>query len=286
MPDRKELIDRIVNFKLPGALRILSGRRLEGNDAQSAYDSIQYHVDQEKAILESMSERELQDLYSKEETRVFQENLESEARIKSIEFPFLSANANANLSLWSTVKLWSLEQATALLLGKDPSMVSFEKMDGLIENLYFVRQYKLLWADLETSGLKFPVAPETVLKWAENNERDFPKILATLVYAQSTRCDDDYELMRNVDSQRTPNPTTSRVERKMIRGGAKIIGAKAILREIYGASKPTGVKKKTAFSKVTDTLKERGMDAISEATFDRAWNELYNQTESASAEGG
>ncbi len=125
-------------------------------------------VDQLQSLFESEQAKALADIQHEEEARFFNQ-----------------PQAKADFYHWSKAEHWSLDEAIALVLGKAPEIVSWDKIKTYVETSPFVKQYSRL-RDLADRAkvwekLYDPVLPPIFLKWAEDNEIAVPAELAEKV---------------------------------------------------------------------------------------------------------
>ncbi len=84
---------------------------------------------------------------------------------------FNRAKAQANFGFWTRVDAWSLEEAVALCLGRNPDLVNSKTLRGLLTKSPFAQRFaellKLAHRSQEAGTLKDPIPPVTFLEWAE-----------------------------------------------------------------------------------------------------------------------
>lgn len=95
--------------------------------------------------------------------------------------------ANAEWSYWASQGTWSLEQAAALLLEKDPDVVSFATLDDYATGSIFAAKFaKLLFALDEAKGrrqLAGQVTPSELVEWARAHRVKVPPNLVQSIEA-------------------------------------------------------------------------------------------------------
>lgn len=103
---------------------------------------------------------------------------------------FIKPDANADFIHWGRASTWTCDQATALLLGKDPSVVNLNSLGGLLKGPVpprsaFAIGYRDLFETImraQSKGdLTDPIAPRTLLKWARKVGLDVPEALLAKV---------------------------------------------------------------------------------------------------------
>src|SRR6266852_987351 len=98
---------------------------------------------------------------------------------------FNQPQAKADFDYWSKAEHWSLDEAIALVLGKAPEIVTWEKIKTYVGTSPFVKQYSRLRDLAERAKvwkkLYDPVLPPIFLKWAEDNEINVPARLSEKV---------------------------------------------------------------------------------------------------------
>jgi len=145
-------------------------------------------ADAYRAELRAMSKVELQALFESEIEKQQKElaiKAEAEERKRFYNFP----NANADVLHWSKAVYWTLEEAVALSLGKEPSIVNSRSLQGISGHSLFVEKYRKI-KDLVTraSAMKIlydPALPNFFLGWIRRNGIEFPEELANAVEANA-----------------------------------------------------------------------------------------------------
>ncbi len=94
---------------------------------------------------------------------------------------FNQSEATADFDHWAKATYWSLEEAVALLFGKEPKIVSWEKLKSYQEKSPFVNDYRK-FRDLarraSASGLlQDPGSPGIFLSWARRIDHEPPAAL-------------------------------------------------------------------------------------------------------------
>src|SRR6266404_7939816 len=171
---RKEIIEFLVLRKFrPLVLASLSAKLPPGGT--TTLDRVLRHEGKTKyrSELESLPVDQLQSLYESEQAN----SLADMQRKEEAHF-FNQPHARADFDYWSKAEHWSLDEAIALILGKAPEIVSWEKIKSHVGASPFVTQYSRLRNLTERAEvwgkLHDPVFPSIFLKWAEDNEITVP----------------------------------------------------------------------------------------------------------------
>jgi hypothetical protein len=136
-----------------------------------------------RAELEAKPESELDILIEVEEARVRQEQRHR---------PFFDQpSADADFAVWIGLPRWTSDQATALLLGKEPSIVHWARVEEHRPESVFARRYGQLKASLESSQtagqLSLPGSPNDIVNWAREKRPRIPPALETTLPNAETR---------------------------------------------------------------------------------------------------
>lgn len=93
--------------------------------------------------------------------------------------------ARANFDRWCSMDLWTLEEATALALGRDPETVTWSAVRPLVEVSRFAEEYRklrdLIERGLAANKLTNPIAPSAFLSWAKERNIQTDPVLEELV---------------------------------------------------------------------------------------------------------
>jgi hypothetical protein len=180
-PDRKDIIEFLVRRKFPPmTLAVLPNRHQP--KGTTTLDRILRHqqTDQYRSELQVLPSEQFQSLYEDESAKALADlHREEDARF------FNQPLAKADFDHWSKAEHWSLDEAIALVLGKAPEIVSWDKIKTYIGTSPFVKQYSRLRDLAERAKvwkkLYDPVLPPIFLKWAEDNEIAIPPDLTAKV---------------------------------------------------------------------------------------------------------
>lgn len=139
-----------------------------------------------EAELERMSPAEIRGLVEQEKSKQADE-LKAKAEREEMARFFMRPNARADFDHWTKATYWTLDEAVALLFGKAPELVNWEKIKVYVNVSPFALQYSRVW-DLarrasQWQQLSDPVSPGTILAWAKRNRIAVPQELETAVIA-------------------------------------------------------------------------------------------------------
>lgn len=106
---------------------------------------------------------------------------------------FHQPNAAADFAHWSKAAYWTLEEAVALCLGKEPSIVNFASLTPYLDESPFAQRFAKA-ADLANRALQAklfekPVRPGEFLDWAIKSDLPVPKELIMLIQDQGRPSD-------------------------------------------------------------------------------------------------
>jgi hypothetical protein len=216
-----------------------------------------------RAWLENMEADELEAFLYVEETRVRDEERRNQAEWEESSRFFNLPNAKADFQVWSSMDAWDLDQTTALILNKEPSIVHWDKVQDYVQVSSFAKQYAQVRAFLSTAkDLEFPVRPKVFLDFAQARQvRMSPEVFE--------------RLQANAESHTQSSTAVAPQETGKVQatGGTKKRAVMEVMLKLWGPKKPLGV---TSYgtAQVHCAMKERGI-IVSEATIKRAWYELY-----------
>ncbi len=133
-----------------------------------------------RSELQNLASDQLQSLYENEMPALLADMQREEDTLF-----FNQPHAKADFGHWSKAEHWSLDEAIALVFGKAPEIVSWDKIKPWVGTSTFVKQYSRLrdLADRAKVWKKLydPVLPPIFLKWAEDNEIAVPAELSEKV---------------------------------------------------------------------------------------------------------
>jgi len=154
----------LVARKFPSIGPFFAGDELAADTESSA--EIKAYVEE----LQKLPASELQALVDAESAKITAEKFtraEAEEQKRFWNLP----GANADFDHWSRASYWTLDEAVALTLGKDPRVVSWDRIKSMTRVSKFASRYEEL-RDLATrakwaSQLWEPVLPTIFLGWAK-----------------------------------------------------------------------------------------------------------------------
>ncbi|MCK1485086.1 hypothetical protein IVB25_20945 [Bradyrhizobium sp. 193] len=156
-----------------------------------------------KSQFDAMSSEELDRRYM-EHLRVQQERAEQAAKRNDEMAYFSRPEAKANFPVWCALEEWTIDEATALLLGKDPLKVGWSNVSKIEEDSIFKGAYgdlrqRLLRAK-EDGRFSDPDKWEKLVKWARETGMDLPPSLNATPAAPRTENGDDLKGKRRTSA--------------------------------------------------------------------------------------
>ena len=96
--------------------------------------------------------------------------------------------ATPDHTYWAKISLWTIEQATALLIGEDPDAIIDEvglaaSCPAEIRDRY-QKMFRLLDSHIRVSGIGFSQPPTEIIEWALHAKVEQPQALVDAVRAQ------------------------------------------------------------------------------------------------------
>jgi hypothetical protein len=180
------LVEYLVDAKYPRPPRIFIGGKPVGgvySDASGASDNAErasYRVE----LLE-LTEAALEELFQQTQDAI--KRLRDLAATKRDDKLFNNEEQLANLRLWAQKAYWSLDEAIALLLGKNPDFVNLESVRSAPRYPIspFVERYKelhtLVNRAVATKDLSLKVFPRRFIAWAVRLDLECPDELKLAV---------------------------------------------------------------------------------------------------------
>ena len=124
-----------------------------------------------ESALRDLSDTTLQLLAQDEEEHDREIEQEEAERVENKRF-FFEPSANADYMDWTQRECWTVDEAVALLLGKDPVTVNWNSMNPLVFKSRFAKRYSDLRQqikDAQVSGeIEEPFTPEAFLQFASS----------------------------------------------------------------------------------------------------------------------
>lgn len=171
--------------------------RLTRPALRDALPSSTAQVAQARAKYESMSDAELADLVTK--ARLEDEEKAAAKRVEEDRALFFNQpRASADFSFWGKMAQWTLDEAVALSLGKNPGRVNWEKIKGddsthvsaaFLRSPFpgeYARRRELSKRAFKVHELGDPVRPEKFLLWALRVFDSVPNELVEQVRSMGT----------------------------------------------------------------------------------------------------
>ncbi len=180
-PGRKDVIEFLIHRKFPPlVLATLSNQPRPKGTPTLGRILRHEEISRYRSELENLPPVDFQSLYERETAAAIADMQREEgARF------FNQPHANADFDHWSKAEHWSLDEAIALVFGKAPEIVSWDKIKTYNGTSPFVKQYARLRDLAERAKvwkkLYDPVLPPIFLKWAEDNEIAIPPDLSAKV---------------------------------------------------------------------------------------------------------
>lgn len=107
---------------------------------------------------------------------------------------FNQPDARADFDLWSKMVRWTLDEATALSFGKDPEVVSWDKVSSFRRRSSFADSYaklrNLVLNANKHGALPDEASPSEFVAWADRTKIALPKELIDAVREQASRIGD------------------------------------------------------------------------------------------------
>jgi hypothetical protein len=249
--NRTNMIEYLIHLRFPDFHGILE-RVATSEIGVAAEQELRREVDAYRQELEALSDEDLEMTVQVEEAaeQLLQRRAKAEQE-ESARF-FHQPGADADLAAWADMASWTPDQAAALLLGKEPTIVTWERVEPLVEYFPFARRFGHLRAQLG-ADLRFPARPAAVMAWAEPRGLAVPEL-----FIVARECTGSAQTA-------VPRPRDH-----------KLAAAMEAMVEIWGSEEPKGVTS-YGLAALCDHLKERGKPSISESTAKRAWTKLYRR---------
>lgn len=140
--------------------------------------------------------------------RGYQEREKEAHELKELEeqTPFYNrSNAQADFEYWAKFPLWTLDEAVALTLGKDPRVVTWSKIEESAETSLFAARFdnlrRFVLRAKEAQQLTDLVFPADYIAWAKANPVPLPPELEKSVQAFSGQVPDWKALFEETKSQ-------------------------------------------------------------------------------------
>lgn len=137
-----------------------------------------------KATLRNMPETELLTLHKRSLAQDADNAKQAAIREEQNRF-YNTTSSNADFAHWSKAAYWTIDEAIALSFGKEPEVVTWQKVEPLKEKTTFAKSFAKR-RDLATRAvlakkLSEPVLPVRFLSWAKEMNIELPTILISEV---------------------------------------------------------------------------------------------------------
>jgi hypothetical protein len=137
-----------------------------------------------EAHLKALSPPDLQQLYRDVESTTISEGVETKRTTEATYF-FHDAAADARFEFWKKMSLWEVDEAAALSLGKDPSVVSQATLRKRLNRSHhrsvFVDEYnqrlQTIRRAVDAKTLETPINAARFTKWATEMDLEIPEEL-------------------------------------------------------------------------------------------------------------
>lgn len=186
----KDSIEFLVNKKYP--LGYLLPSNSKGGIDQEEYKKRQEQATAYREELRCKSEKQIKKLYdaeNKKHQKEIQLKLEKEEQFHFFNLP----SANADFKLWGKAACWTLEEAIALCFGKNPALVSWEKIKSFTGSSFVKKYSELRFLALRAKAANLlydSLIPGFFITWAKLNKIDYPQELEEEVIANGDKTTD------------------------------------------------------------------------------------------------
>lgn len=171
------LIEHLVYLKFPG-LEIADD--VFADDPNSLTE-LKEQVEAYKARLSGLSDEDLEMEAEMAEVAALLADEQYLSSREDLKRFFNLFGAKADYRPWGLVASWTLDQATALALGKEPTAVTWKRVKEFVDVSNFARRYGQLRAFLKAEPLTFPISPPEFVAWAKRRELSLPDDLIAAV---------------------------------------------------------------------------------------------------------
>ena len=175
-------IEYLVKRKFGGSIAppIRSTSQLRTNAMLRPNPDRQQKIDQYRTELASLTALELDKLFNEEKAReqhAFQMKCQAEEAARPFNHPW----ATLDVDYWSKISFWTLEEAVAVSLNKDPRKVKWDGLKPLTNVSDFAAKFeaKLILVERakEMGQLWVKTTPSVFLAWAERTRFEMPEEL-------------------------------------------------------------------------------------------------------------
>lgn len=169
-----------------------TGRRLDAHLNPEERVKLRADADAYQEELYSKPREELERMCAEERPKE-QEERRIKAEKEEKDRYFNQPDVNADFDFWSKAAYWTLDEAVALSLGKDPKKVKWDDIKSLIDRSPFIQEYgkrrNLANRAKATGQIKEPTPPSAFVQWSHENDLSFPQQLAEKLKVRMKKTD-------------------------------------------------------------------------------------------------
>ncbi|MCG5234205.1 hypothetical protein [Xanthobacter oligotrophicus] len=177
IPDSAQ-IKFILNLEFP-EVRDPRNRREDGTVQLSNERAEQYQA--LMVELEGLPDDELQ----RRHNEAHQEYMEALRVAEEARWPFNHPSTKADHTYWAQMPLWSIREAVALSLDRDPVALDKYNMESYTVNssfaAKFMRQYNLIARTTTAAEISFPIHPVDFVEWGQSRGIELSDAMVTAV---------------------------------------------------------------------------------------------------------
>lgn len=201
---KQRAVDVLVERKFPGSdIRPVMQSRSQPLDPRKANDPKKYHQDahEYRDELMALDDQAFSNLFAEESARFqaeVQERLQKEEEGRFFNLP----SAQADFEYWGKAAYWTLDEAVALVLGRAPESVTWERVKKFVDVSRFAREFARLRELVDRADrcnkISNPDAPSVFLNWARQYGIDVPDALTEQVdkFGATTDWEREYEALK------------------------------------------------------------------------------------------
>lgn len=243
---------------LAPALATLRNERNERNVTLDKNAEIEAY----KITLRNMPESELLTLHKRALAEAAENTKQAAIREEQKRFYNL-ASANADFVHWSKAAYWTIDEAIALSFGKEPDVVTWQKIESVKDKTVFAKNYAkrrdLAKRAVAAKKLTEPVLPIRFLTWANEVNIELPPALISEVEKLGTSVINWEAVYRKLKAEFDALSEKSNAKPESTRKTENLLQAfAAIAIDAYGYD-PEAVKS-TAPADITRALQQHGKE--------------------------
>lgn len=217
------LVDELTKRLFPAKATVLARAELLTSDNRSQAIAYLQECKAFETELSVLSEATLIALFEDEMESDRQRQAEKAQDEEKTRF-FHDRSARADYQNWIHRKTWTVDEATALLLGKNPEMVDWRSMNPLVYKSSFAKRYEMLRKHLkaarEAARIQPPDTPAGFIRHAKAIGFVLPADLQSLLVARQASPDEAGAASGEKDGSRDNGATTFRQLIEQNRKGA------------------------------------------------------------------